>query len=31
MWGGFPRLELEDVGSELDKSIKAYLLDKAET
>jgi uncharacterized protein (DUF362 family) len=30
MWGGFPRLELEDVGSELDKSIKAYLLDKAE-
>lgn len=30
MWGGFPRLELEDVGPELDKSIKAYLLDKAE-
>ncbi len=29
MWGGLPRLELEDVGAGLDKDIIAYLLGKA--
>lgn len=29
IWGGLPRLELEDLGDGLDESIKAYLMDKA--
>ncbi len=29
IWGGLPRLELEDVGDELDEDITAYLLGKA--
>ena len=31
IWGGLPRLELEDVGAELDENISAYLMDKAGT
>ena len=29
VWGGLPRLELEDLGSGLDEKIRTYLLDKA--
>jgi len=29
IWGGLPRLELEDLGDGLDEDIKAYLMDKA--
>jgi uncharacterized protein (DUF362 family) len=29
IWGGLPRLELEDLGSGLDEKIRAYLVDKA--
>jgi uncharacterized protein (DUF362 family) len=29
LWGGLPRLELEDLGSGLDEKIRTYLLDKA--
>ena len=29
IWGGLPRLELEDLGEGLDENIKAYLMDKA--
>jgi uncharacterized protein (DUF362 family) len=29
IWGGLPRLELEDLGDGLDETIKAYLMDKA--
>jgi uncharacterized protein (DUF362 family) len=29
IWGGLPRLELEDLGSGLDEKIRAYLMDKA--
>jgi len=31
IWGGIPRLEIEDVGSDLDPNIRAYLIDKAST
>ncbi|NIO07805.1 MAG: hypothetical protein GTO40_07270, partial [Deltaproteobacteria bacterium] len=31
IWGGLPRLELEDVGADLDGDIRAYLIDKART
>ncbi len=29
IWGGFPRLELEDLGAGLDEKIRAYLMGKA--
>jgi len=29
IWGGLPRLELEDVGADLDKRISTYFMDKA--
>jgi uncharacterized protein (DUF362 family) len=29
IWGGMPRLELEDLGAGLDERIRAYLMDKA--
>lgn len=29
LWGGLPRLELEDLGLGLDEKIRAYLMDKA--
>jgi uncharacterized protein (DUF362 family) len=29
IWGGLPRIELEDLGEGLDETIKAYLMDKA--
>ncbi len=29
IWGGVPRLEIEDVGGDLDPNIRAYLIDKA--
>jgi hypothetical protein len=29
LWGGLPRLELEDLGLGLDEKIRAYLMEKA--
>jgi len=29
IWGGIPRIELDDVGVELDENISAYVMDKA--
>ena len=31
IWGGLPRLELEDVGTELEEDIRSYLMEKATT
>ena len=31
IWGGVPRLNLEDVGGDLDANIRTYLIDKAST
>jgi hypothetical protein len=29
LWGGLPRLELEDLGAGLDEKIRTYLVEKA--